>query len=543
MPPIPKPNVWINAEDDPSTLLTYALQTNPAPLVVSDPDDPRHQASLEFVISNQTSETVNVAAIVITLWLGSAGTDITPSMDGVQNMISDTANWMVLGPFVGEVAANYRLVPAAGATVPIAPGGSVYLQLYEMKTVPEAGTTTISILEETGAQPPWNDASTDIQVTTFPYGFYFNGLTATTEQDGSLVPVSQVGYGDSVTLIWNCSVVDTQKAFTVYYSSAAGQGTVEELRNSSWTSRRLFCDTVFTVVVDVVGPTGAPLTAAMSTTVAVQDPDLVATSLTAGSATITGAATLSGTTTTGTLLAGDVTASSLTSTGALGVSGQTVLAGAGMSAANVSGPLTVSGVATLTGGLDAAGGQVTMLGPVVALAAPTTTATHVKATTDGFAVMQITWPNTKPSWAQGRINLLGQWFVVEGGVIVAPPGGGSTLTTPNVMTVPIPADTDWWYDGAAITFGSSGGEEPAGDSSIIQLFWFPLGNGSIGNSYEIVPLDETTEVPGPPLADVGAVLRQREARARNLVDKLSRAFGHTLDDGVRNDLVTLFSQG
>ncbi|MER6510575.1 hypothetical protein ABT158_27405 [Nonomuraea sp. NPDC001636] len=135
----------------------------------------------------------------------------------------------------------------------------------------------------------------------------------------SLVPVSQVGYVDSVTLIWNCSVVDTEKAFTVYYSSAAGQGSVVELRNSGWTSRRLFCDTVFTVVVDVVGPTGAPLTAAMSTTVAVQDPDLVATSLTAGSAKITGAAALAGTTTTGTLLAGDVTASSLTSACALGV--------------------------------------------------------------------------------------------------------------------------------------------------------------------------------------------------------------------------------
>ncbi|MFI7691312.1 hypothetical protein ACIBQ6_19735 [Nonomuraea sp. NPDC049655] len=227
----------------------------------------------------------------------------------------------------------------------------------------------------------------------------------------------------------------------------------------------------------------------MSTTVAVQDPDLVATSLTAGSATITGAATLAGTTTTGTLLAGDVTASSLTSAGALDVSGQTVPAGAGTSAANVSGPLTVGGVATLTGGLDVVGGQVTMLG------------------------------------------------------IVAPPGGGNTLTTPNVMTVPIPADTDWWYDGAAVTFGSSEGEEPAGDSSIIQLFWFPLGNGSIANPYEIVPADETTEVPGPPLADVGAVLRQRETRARNLVDKLSRAFGHTLDDASRKELVTLFSEG
>lgn len=70
-----------------------------------------------------------------------------------------------------------------------------------------------------------------------------------------------------------------------------------------------------------------------------------------------------------------------------------------------------------------------------------------------------------------------------------------------------------------------------------------VSSGSTRERQAAQPPESAVSVTAPPLADVGAVLRQRETRARNLVGELARAFGcHTLDDVMRKELVTLFSQ-
>jgi hypothetical protein len=61
-----------------------------------------------------------------------------------------------------------------------------------------------------------------------------------------------------------------------------GQQQVSPQYTGQWTSPAITSDTVFTVSVTVITTGGAPLTAAMSVSVAVRNPDLVAKSLTAG---------------------------------------------------------------------------------------------------------------------------------------------------------------------------------------------------------------------------------------------------------------------
>jgi hypothetical protein len=169
------------------------------------------------------------------------------------------------------------------------------------------------------SSPP---AFTSFLVTTFPSGFYFNGLAAlvqSSKSGSSLIPVAQVNTGSTVTLVWNSSVVDTSK-FNIYYSNAdRGQQTASPSDIGEWTSPPLSSDTVFTVVVTASVQGGQPLTAAMSTGVSVQNPSLVAASITTGTATVTGNATISGTTT-----ANAVTADGVTVNGALTTTSATV---------------------------------------------------------------------------------------------------------------------------------------------------------------------------------------------------------------------------
>jgi hypothetical protein len=155
-------------------------------------------------------------------------------------------------------------------------------------------------------------------VTTFPSGFYFNGLSATAESGSQLVPVAQVATGATTTLVWNSSVVDLT-SFTIYYSNAAqGQQSATPSDTGLWTSGPLSTDTVFTVVVTVSIAGGSPLTAALSTAVSVQNPSLIAASIVAGTATVNGPLTVTGATQANAITATGVTVNgNVSATGAL----------------------------------------------------------------------------------------------------------------------------------------------------------------------------------------------------------------------------------
>jgi hypothetical protein len=274
---ISRPNSWVSQESTVSTQLTYALQLNPAPLTVSIAGSDPVLGSLEFVITNSTASAIALRSVSFAIQVGTASSNLTTSTATVGTSVSDTVNWLIQSPgTVTNGPAVYTLLPQTGTSVSVAPGASIIVQIYNFPTVGSPGNTTINIKETAGSI-----SFTSFLVTTFPSGFYFNGLIATVQSGSQYLPVAQVANPATVTLIWNSSVVSLT-SFVIYYSSASqGQQTATPSDTGSWTSPPLTSDTIFTVVVTVSLSGGEPLSAALSTAVSVQNPSLVASSLAA----------------------------------------------------------------------------------------------------------------------------------------------------------------------------------------------------------------------------------------------------------------------
>jgi microcystin-dependent protein len=275
MATISRPNSWVSQDAAVTTQFTYALQLNPAPLTVSISGSDPVLGSLQFVVTNPTASAISLNSVTFTIQVGTDSSDLTTSIATVGTSVNDTTNWQIQPP--GKVtsgSAVYTLAPMTGSSVSVAAGASIIVQIYNFPTVENPGNTTIGIKETAGAI-----GFTSFLVTTFPSGFYFNGLAANVQKGSQYIPVAQVANPATVTLTWNSSVVDLA-SFTIYYSNAVqGQQTATPSDTGLWTSGPLSADTVFTIVVTVSVAGGSPLTAALSTTVAIQNPDLIAHSL------------------------------------------------------------------------------------------------------------------------------------------------------------------------------------------------------------------------------------------------------------------------
>lgn len=459
-----------------STQLTYELRTIPSPLTVSVPGASPRLAALEFVVTNQTAASLDVTSITFTLEVGTTGADITATTSGILTQVSDTGSWAVTAPSttVTDGAAEYVLGPVTGASVALAAGASVVVQIGQIQTVQSAGTTSIGITELIQG----SSASATLSVTTFPDGFYFDGLTATVPQGSGNVPVAQVAVSTSVTLTWNCSVTNPA-AYTIIYSNAAnGQQTSTTSFANSWTSPELMSDTVFTVTVAATTTAGQPLTVARSTAVSVQNPELIA---------------------------------------------QT---------------LTVNGSAAV-GGLTVANGPIAMFGAGTLIASGSTIApTSVDAVTDGFAVAQIVAPSSydvaSMQWAQ--IYTVGQWFSIWGGN-----GSYDNATqdflynSPSYMILPIPSGTSWQYSahiGANTTPNATAqfwwfpiGAAP--NSAVSQP----------ASTMDLAVLGGQTDAVASVSPQGGA--SSRRTSAQTFIEKLSQTFNVTLEDSAKDELVKL----
>jgi hypothetical protein len=316
--------------------------------------------SLEVVITNQTQAGIPVASIQFLIPVGS-GAALMPSTQGVLTAVSNSSLWTDTPPAspVTSGTAVYTLGPVTGAAATLESGDSVVVQIFQFATVSSPGTTTISVKESIANIPPASLAAdvckqanavvglapiitfTGFQVTTFPPGFYFGGLVATVENGSLPVPVAQVASGQTVTLMWNASVADSS-AYSISYATTGGQQTVTPAGFDEWTSPPLKADTVFTVTVTVAGEGGAPQTASLAVPVGVQNPALVAASLTAGTVMSTG----------------EISATGVISAGSAIVSGELTTATLTAGAAQVANTLT-AGSAQVTNALTAGSAQVT----------------------------------------------------------------------------------------------------------------------------------------------------------------------------------------
>ena len=192
MSTLARPNSWVIQDGASTTQLTYALQLNPAPLTVSIAGRDPVLGSLQFVLTNSTASSVAVDSVEFTIQVGTATTDLTPSTANVNTSVSDSTNWQIQSPgTITNGPATYTLQPATGSSVSIPTGASVVVEIFDFPTVQNPGNSIITIKEIAGAI-----GFTSFQVTTFPTGFYFNGLSATIPSGSELAPVAQVGAGE-----------------------------------------------------------------------------------------------------------------------------------------------------------------------------------------------------------------------------------------------------------------------------------------------------------------------------------------------------------
>lgn len=274
---ISRPNSWVSRDYAAITHLAYALQLNPAPLTVSISGRDPILGSLQFVVSNPTATPISVTAIAFTLQVGTDSTDLTPSTATIGTSVSDSTNWLIKPPgtIITSGSATYTLLPQTGSSVVLDGGASVVVEIFDFATVEDPGNTTVTIKEAIVG----GTSFISFQVTTFPSGFFFNGLTATVASGSQMLPVAQVAAGSPITLFWNSSVVSLTSFVILYSSASQGQQKAAPSDTGTWISPPLASDTVFTVIVTVSVTGGEPLSAALSTTVSVQNPDLVANSL------------------------------------------------------------------------------------------------------------------------------------------------------------------------------------------------------------------------------------------------------------------------
>lgn len=285
-----KPNSWVAVEET-ETQLTYAPCVNPAPLTTSDPARAATLGSLVVAISNDKRQPLSIDSVTFVVIVGKPGTHgapLTPSIEGVRTEVSSNL-WSFQGPPAGftEGRAEFILKPEGGNGT-LAPGESLLVEIADFPTVETANASTVKVIEvvETAAE-------TSFVIPTFPAGFFFDSLVVTVEEGGKYRPVAQVERGSKVALLWSTS--EPLEHQQVHYSNAAeGEKTEPPQTPGGWTSPQLTADTVFVVSVEVPGPEGTKLPAALATSVAVKDPALIAASATVAGALEAGSAKVNG---------------------------------------------------------------------------------------------------------------------------------------------------------------------------------------------------------------------------------------------------------
>ena len=503
------PNRWVGVQDDPSAQLTYVPMVNPTPLSVSTEELDPVLASLEVVITNATAKPIVVSEIDIDIPVGAPVTQtLTQSTAGVQ-FATTSEVWVLRGPAspVTDGIATYSLTPAdgQGPSISVGPGDVIVVQIYQIETNDAPGTATIGIQETLG---DGTVGSTSFRVTTFPAGFYFNSLTVAALSQSDYVAVAQVPLGTNVKLFWNASVVEVGSV-KICQSTAAGQKEYTPATLGEWSPPTPpLLDTVFTVrVTTTATPGGVPLTASLSTSVSVQTPELVASTLT-----VNGKSTLSGAVTAGPIASGAIVAPEMTlsgaltaasvSTGTLGASGDSILNGVTANgpltvnapltatqnliaaSALVNGAFTAAGLSSLNGGVNATGG------PVGMFTAPQSVKPNYeyRASTDGFLVGRVFSPG---GWDVPCVCLIsgrtddGFNAVATGGNAGFLSPDGTKSYGPNSQSFLLPV-----RKGAVFSVNAAQVTKVAAPS---DFYWCPLGASTNPEALEVVGEAPATE--------------------------------------------------
>jgi hypothetical protein len=280
------PGNWVSYDANATTVLTYAVLTDPSPLTVSASATEFTTGSIEVVVTNNSGKTVTVNSIAFAMVVGNSPPALMQSTTGLNAVANDTTNF-AKPAISGSVTVT--LNPAQGLGVNMVNGQSVVIQMFGFPTILTPGTGTLTITETTS-----NGVATNtINITTFPAGFYFNNVVAQIQKGVAFQPVAVVPSGTLVTLTWNSSVASTS-GVQIFWTGGGSTPVTPTLIDQWTTPSGLTVDTVFTVVVTAAVTAGQPITASLSVPVSVLTPSLVAASVNTGTLTVNSAATVSG---------------------------------------------------------------------------------------------------------------------------------------------------------------------------------------------------------------------------------------------------------
>ncbi|MCE7996836.1 MAG: hypothetical protein HEP71_33050 [Roseivirga sp.] len=206
----------------------------------------------------------------------------------------------------------------------------------------------------------------------------------------------------------------------------------------------------------------------------------------------------------------------------------------------VSEQLTVNGSIQANGGIVAGNRPVGLIKtPVQFIASNTTISGHFNALTDGYLIL----PNI---FDRGVFSALfstvlvaypGLGYNIEYGQSLFPNDNGDWLQT-NSLIIPLPQSAQTQLTFSVETFFSV----PA--TSKYYVYWVPMGaGGDGGQSYQWFPNADTESLPEEFLkvrrkhdAQIEK-LRQKPEKVRSYIRKLEKAFGQSLDEEMRSELV------
>lgn len=458
------PNRWIALASDATAKLTYSPQVNPSPLTVSRDKQNSTLASLQVVITNETTDNITFNFISFEFPVGDQAA-LTFDTSSIKSNISSDF-WQVQGP--GKVTsgtATIKLLSQTGVPINFPPGSTLILELYQIQTITEPGSTTISITENYADN---SEGYSSFGLTTFPDGFYFNSLSANIPSGSTFAPIAQVPANTPITLLWNGSA-SVVESYTIYQSSPTGQlPPVNPAKLGEWTSPPITDDTVFTICIAAKVEGGTPLVASLSVAVSVQNPQPIL-----GSASVLGDLTVKGNTQLSTVNATAITATSLSTgsgpvqAGSVNSSGN-VQAGSFSTSGSLSSGAATLGSATVNGntnlnGLVALGGNLQAMQQPIQLMSSTANGTQ-KFTykTDGIVIGVIQSTGPAPYHQGGAIT------VSYGPVIASATGmnmGDSNTFLAGSLLLPVPANTQF-----SVTFAQFWDYAPA-----FVAYFLPLG--------------------------------------------------------------------
>jgi len=192
-----------------STLLSYAVATDPNPLQVSpQPSDPS-LATLTIIVSNDTHQLIDCQSISFDFSVGTDAKDFFSDATGIGT--SATEGWSLSSPSAGVFTAT----PDTAQNGSIGAGSLIFV-LSNILVNAQPGTTDMTITEVTTS----NTGTLDIPLAKFPQKFKVGELIASPPTISS---------GGSTTLFWSGT---SGAIYEIQYQVGPGTVTISDLNGN-----------------------------------------------------------------------------------------------------------------------------------------------------------------------------------------------------------------------------------------------------------------------------------------------------------------------